>query len=124
MKEKVKDYLPQIRSKTHEFATLLDLRFNHSSKKLIMKTMSKLQIVFVYLLIFPLNMPQQMRSSNFSDRMFKRARVTNEIDEYIVMTQSPRDVNPLDWWKLQKGHLLQLCQLAYNILCIPGSSVK
>lgn len=125
MKDKIEDYLPHIRSKTHELATLLDPRFNQSFfKEINYKNYEKITDCLRGLIDLSPNMPQETRSSNFSDRMFKRVRATNEIDEYIAMTQLPRDVNPLDWWKLQKGHLPQLSKLAYDTLCIPGSSVK
>ncbi|GES99129.1 ribonuclease H-like domain-containing protein [Rhizophagus clarus] len=64
--------------------------------------------------------------NSLSQRLFKRQRVNNEIDEfqlYNLLPVSPPDTDPLEFWKINESQYPRLANMARDYLAIPSTSV-
>jgi hypothetical protein len=60
-------------------------------------------------------MLQKKQKTNNSER--------NEIDEYLIVSVEPPNVNPCEWWKIHKSQYPVLTRIARDYICIPSTSV-
>ncbi|GES72958.1 zinc finger BED domain-containing protein RICESLEEPER 2-like [Rhizophagus clarus] len=64
--------------------------------------------------------------NSLSQRLFKRQRVNNEIDEfqlYNLLPESPPDTDPLEFWKINESQYPRLANMARDYLAISSTSV-
>jgi hypothetical protein len=64
--------------------------------------------------------------NSLSQRLFKRQRVNNEIDEFQLhnlLPVSPPDTDPFEFWKMNEFQYPRLANIARDYLAIPSISI-
>jgi hypothetical protein len=58
-------------------------------------------------------------------KIYKKQRVgeNEEINEYFNLAQEPERTDVINWWKTHENSFLCLSNFAFDILCIPATSV-
>lgn len=63
-------------------------------------------------------------NNNIFSSIYKKRRLdNNELEKYISLPIEPEDTDVIDWWKNQQFNLPRLQKMAFDILCIPATSV-
>jgi hypothetical protein len=71
------------------------------------------------------NNNEQDSDSSLWRKIYKKRRVgeNEEINEYFNLAQEPERTGLINWWKTHENSFLCLSNFAFDILCIPATSV-
>jgi hypothetical protein len=131
---KIDKYGLRLKDNISYFAVILDPRLNIKFLKEFLKDKELENIRNIFFIEFKDNYSksktaeineEQDSGSSLWRKVYKKRKIneSEEINEYFNLAQEPESTQLIDWWKTHESIFPCLSNFAFDILCIPATSV-